>query len=170
MLENKISFSIYMAHGGTNFGLWASGLGSPDDTKSWVTTSYDFNAPLNEAGWVTEKYQKTREVMGRFLQPGETLPEIPAPLPTMSVAPFRLTEPVPIFEAGLPLLSDAIPRPMEDYDQGYHSTGRAGVAASATKRKNQWGLGQKSTRGHPALWVSGGGRDAHGQLSLGFPF
>lgn len=119
MLENRISFSLYMAHGGSNFGLWASGLGSPDDTKSWITTSYDFKAPLSEAGWVTEKYLKTRELIGKFLQPGETLPEIPPPIPTTSIAPFRLTESVPIFEAGLPLVSDEIPRPMEYYDQGY---------------------------------------------------
>ena len=119
MLENKISFSIYMAHGGTNFGLWASGLGAPGTKPSWVTTSYDFNAPLSEAGWVTEKYQKTREVMSRFLQPGETLREIPAPLPTTAIAPFRLTEFIPIFEAGLPIVSDTTPRQMEAYDQGY---------------------------------------------------
>ena len=119
MLENQVSFSIYMAHGGTNFGLWASGLGAPGTKPSWVATSYDFNAPLGEAGWVTEKYQKTREVLGRFLQPGETLPEIPAPLPTTSIAPFRLTESVSVFEAGLPLVSDATPRPMEAYDQGH---------------------------------------------------
>ncbi len=92
MLDNRVSFSIYMAHGGSNFGLWASGLGAPGSKPSWVTTSYDFNAPLDEAGWVTEKYLKTRELLSRYLQPGETLPEIPAPLPATSIAPFRLTE------------------------------------------------------------------------------
>ena len=120
MLENKISFSIYMAHGGTNFGHWASGLlGAPGTKLAWVTTSYDFLAPLSEAGWVTKKYQITREVLSHFLQPGETLPEIPAQLPTTAIAPFHLTEFIPIFEAGLPLVSDTTPRPMEAYDQGY---------------------------------------------------
>ena len=119
MLENKISFSIYMAHGGTNFGFWASGLGAPGTKPTWVATSYDFNAPLSESGLATEKFLKTREVLGRFLQPGETLADIPAPLPTTPVAPFRLTEYAPVFESGLPLISDDSPRPMEAYDQGY---------------------------------------------------
>jgi beta-galactosidase len=117
MLENQVSFSIYMAHGGTNFGFWASG--GPNTPLAPICTSYDYDAPLSEAGWVTEKFIKTRELLGRFLQPGETLPDIPAHLPTTSVAPFRLTEYVPVFETGLPLISDDTPRPMEAYDQGY---------------------------------------------------
>jgi beta-galactosidase len=47
MLKNNASFSIYMAHGGTTFGLW-SGADRPFKPD---TSSYDYDAPISEAGW-----------------------------------------------------------------------------------------------------------------------
>jgi beta-galactosidase len=49
MLTNDESFSIYMAHGGTTFGLW-SGADRPFKPD---TSSYDYDAPISEAGWPT---------------------------------------------------------------------------------------------------------------------
>ena len=67
MLKRNGSFSIYMAHGGTSFGLWA-GCDRPFKPD---TSSYDYDAPISEAGWVTEKFHKTRELLSRYLLPGE---------------------------------------------------------------------------------------------------
>lgn len=43
------SVSLYMAHGGSNFGFW-SGANGGGDQFTPVITSYDYNAPLSEAG------------------------------------------------------------------------------------------------------------------------
>jgi beta-galactosidase len=51
-MSNNHSFSMYMAHGGTNFGLWA-GANSDKRVLStyWpVMTSYDYDAPISEQG------------------------------------------------------------------------------------------------------------------------
>lgn len=41
-----------MFHGGTNFGLW-NGANSPSQV---IITSYDYDAPISEAGDITTKY------------------------------------------------------------------------------------------------------------------
>ncbi len=115
MLKNRGSFSIYMAHGGTSFGLWAGA----DRPFKPDTSSYDYDAPISEAGWIGEKFKLTRELMMKHLNPGEKIPEPPAALPVMSLPAFTLTQTAPVF-ANLPTaISDTAPRNMEAYDQGY---------------------------------------------------
>lgn len=55
---------MYMAHGGTNFGLTAGANGlSLKSSDYWgAITSYDYDAPINEQGSVTEKYNVMREL------------------------------------------------------------------------------------------------------------
>lgn len=114
MLKEGASFSIYMVHGGTTFGLW-SGTDRPFKPD---TSSYDYDAPISEAGWTTEKFFATRELIKKYLAPGETLPEPPAAKPVMSVAAFKLTENAPVFDNLPAPVADAAPRNMEAYDQG----------------------------------------------------
>lgn len=42
---NRGSVSLYMAHGGTNFGFWAGATGG-----LFIMTSYDYNCPISESG------------------------------------------------------------------------------------------------------------------------
>jgi beta-galactosidase len=115
MLKAGGSFSIYMAHGGSSFGLW-SGADRPFKPD---TSSYDYDAPISEAGWVTDKFLKTRELFGRYLLPSETLPEPPAKNPVVSFAGVSAAEIAPLF-ANLPAaIAEASPRAMEQYDEGY---------------------------------------------------
>ena len=115
MLKTGASFSIYMAHGGTTFGLW-SGCDRPFKPD---TSSYDYDAPITEAGWPTEKFFKTRDLFAKHLLPGETIPEPPPKNPVIAIAPFQLNECAPI-SANLPApIADERPRNMEAYDQGY---------------------------------------------------
>jgi len=138
MLKQGASFSIYMAHGGTSFGMWSGadhpGAGfliKPD------TSSYDYDAPISEAGWVTPKFNETRALLSKYLQPGETLPEPPAANPVMAIAPFSLTESAPVFEnLPAPIAANGLHN-MESYDQGrgcilYRTTLAAGPAATLT--------------------------------------
>jgi beta-galactosidase len=115
MLNAGASFSIYMAHGGTTFGLWAGA----DRPFKPDTTSYDYDAPISEAGWIGQKFQLTREMMAKHLSPGEKLPLAPATNPVMSLPAFTLTESAALF-GNLPVpVSDDSPRNMETYDQGH---------------------------------------------------
>jgi len=115
MLAHDASFSIYMAHGGTTFGLW-SGCDRPFKPD---TSSYDYDAPISEAGWATPKFFQTRELFAKYLLPGETFPAPPAQNPVMAFAPVALRETAPLF-ANLPAaVKSETPRNMEAYDQGY---------------------------------------------------
>uniref|UniRef100_A0A8D0HCL4 Galactosidase beta 1 like n=1 Tax=Sphenodon punctatus TaxID=8508 RepID=A0A8D0HCL4_SPHPU len=67
MLKLGASVNMYMFQGGTNFGYW-SGADYKDKYKP-VTTSYDYDAPLSEAGDPTPKLFAIRTVIGKVLGP-----------------------------------------------------------------------------------------------------
>lgn len=77
MLDQGASVNFYMFFGGTNFGFTAgANNGGPGQYQPDIT-SYDYDAPMNEAGDPTEKYYKLREIIGKYLP----LPKIPIPRP-----------------------------------------------------------------------------------------
>lgn len=94
MLERRASFSMYMAHGGTTFGLW-SGANCPPFSPQ--TSSYDYDAPIGEQGNRTDKFDAVRALFGKHLNPGEILTDPPAPIPVQVAARARLTEVAPLF-------------------------------------------------------------------------
>ncbi|MGM1016657.1 MAG: glycoside hydrolase family 35 protein [Actinomycetota bacterium] len=74
LLATGASVNLYMFHGGTNFALTN---GANDKGRYLpITTSYDYDAPLDEAGELTEKFFAFREVIGKY-----------APLPDLEPAP-----------------------------------------------------------------------------------
>lgn len=114
MLKTGASFSIYMAHGGTTFGFWA---GADRPFKPDVS-SYDYGAPISEAGWVTEKFKKTRELISKYLMPGEApLPEAPPANPVTTFPPVKLTHFAALFDNLPSSVVTTNPGTMEDYDQ-----------------------------------------------------
>ena len=115
MLQRDESFSIYMVHGGTTFGLW-SGADRPFKPD---TSSYDYDAPISEAGWPTEKFFKTRELFAKYLLPGETLPPVPPTNPVIAIAPVEATQCAPVFDNLPKAVRDERPGTMEEYDQGF---------------------------------------------------
>ncbi|WP_199141471.1 beta-galactosidase [Pedobacter sp. ASV12] len=88
MLDQKASFSIYMAHGGTTFGTY-SGANAPPYLPQ--TSSYDYDAPIDEAGNPTEKFYAIRDLFGKYLQEGETLPAVPAVNRIQKLNPVKFT-------------------------------------------------------------------------------
>lgn len=136
MLENNASFSIYMAHGGTTFGLWAGN----DRPFKPDTSSYDYDAPISEAGWIGDKFKQTRELMANHLLPGESIPD-PAPdNPVISIPTFELNETAWIFDNLPTPIEDKEPKTMEKYDQGrgcilYRTTIPAGPEATLKVKK-----------------------------------
>ena len=99
MLERGISFSLYMTHGGTSWGHWA-GANSPGFAPD--VTSYDYDAPINEAGQVTDKFWKLRKAMEKYsgeFDPNtgkwgapKKLPAVPKEYPTIAIPKFELKE------------------------------------------------------------------------------
>ncbi|MEU7032282.1 beta-galactosidase family protein [Streptomyces sp. NPDC046237] len=88
ILECGASVNLYMAHGGTNFAGWAGAnrAGELHEGELRPTvTSYDYDAPVDEAGLPTEKYWRFREVLAEYAE--GPLPEVPEP-------PRRIAGPV----------------------------------------------------------------------------
>ena len=61
MLGMGASVNFYMFHGGTNFGFMNGANRS--DQYAPTTTSYDYDAPLSEAGDLTEKYYICKNII-----------------------------------------------------------------------------------------------------------
>lgn len=75
LLSAGASVSIYMFHGGTNFG-FTNGANHKHAYEPTVT-SYDYDAPLTESGDPGPKYHAFREVIARHAP----VPDEPAPAP-----------------------------------------------------------------------------------------
>lgn len=118
MLDQNISFSLYMTHGGTSFGHWG---GANFPNFSPTTTSYDYDAPINEYGRATEKYYQVRKLLEQYLPEGEQLPPVPDSIPTISIPEFELTENAVLFDnLPEPVRSEEV-KSMEYFEQGWGS-------------------------------------------------
>ena len=114
MMDKGISFSLYMTHGGTNWSHWAGA-----NTPGYVphVTSYDYDAPISEAGHYTPKYWALRDMMARYA--GRRLPAPPKEIPVIAIPKVRFAEVAPLFDNLPAPKRSADIRPMEDFGQGY---------------------------------------------------
>ena len=116
MLDRNISFSLYMAHGGTTFGHWG---GANNPSYSAMCSSYDYDAPISEPGWTTDKYFQLRGLLKNYLPAGEQLPEIPEAFPVIEIPEVEFTQVAPLF-SNLPEAKESMDiQPMEAFDQGW---------------------------------------------------
>jgi beta-galactosidase len=119
VLENGISINMYMVHGGTSRGFMNGANFDRTVPYSPQITSYDYDAPIDEAGNATPKYMAFREVIQKHLSPGAVLPPVPPAKRTIAIPRFTLQE-----SAGLlsnlpaPTVADR-PLSFEDLHQGY---------------------------------------------------
>ena len=118
ILDLRASVSVYMMHGGTNFG-WMNGANNYDEYQPTVN-SYDDDAPINEYGKPTEKYYKMQAVLReRGFETDTALPPSVSPVAYGIVA---LTETADLLDNLNRLSSEQLfvtPQPMETLDQGY---------------------------------------------------
>ncbi|QYM79230.1 beta-galactosidase [Horticoccus luteus] len=139
MLERKVSFSLYMAHGGTSFGFSAGANTGPAGEYQATVTSYDYDSPIDEGGGPTEKYRALRALIQAHTP--ERLPPVPGPVaPAIAVRRFALTESAALLEHLPRPVRDPQPRPMEAYGQAhglilYRSRLAAGAAGRLTVRE-----------------------------------
>ena len=112
------SFNFYMFHGGTNFGFW-NGANHTGELYEPTITSYDYRAPLNEAGDMTETYYAIRDVISR--NTGKLPPDVAvADTPKAAYGKLELTQQAPLFENLSRLtqpVHSAAPQTMEQLDQ-----------------------------------------------------
>uniref|UniRef100_A0A3Q3EXY2 Si:dkey-224e22.2 n=1 Tax=Labrus bergylta TaxID=56723 RepID=A0A3Q3EXY2_9LABR len=95
ILERGVSINLYMFHGGTSFGFMngAMDLG----TYKPQVTSYDYNAPLSEAGDCTPKYQLLRKLFSQYHP--EPLPEVPSPQERRAYDPVLIQQHLSLWDS-----------------------------------------------------------------------
>lgn len=117
MLSKGISFSLYMTHGGTNWGHWA-GANSPGFAPD--VTSYDYDAPISESGQTTPKYWELRKTLAKYMN-GEKQAAVPPLIKPMEIKAFEFTEVATLWENLSAPKTDTDIKSMEEYDQGFGS-------------------------------------------------
>ncbi|MEK6570179.1 MAG: beta-galactosidase family protein [Bacteroidota bacterium] len=117
MLENNKSFNLYMFHGGTNFG-WMAGANYSTKYEPDVT-SYDFDAPLDEAGRPTRKFFIVRDLLAKYQPEDVVLPALPDSLPAIEIPEIELTEVASLFENMPSPKNSPQPKSMEELGQDY---------------------------------------------------
>lgn len=91
ILKAGISINMYMFHGGTTRGFMNGANGNESTPYEPQVSSYDYDAPVDEAGNVTDKFKVFRSVIEKNLPKGEKLPPIPAAKPTIAISNIEFT-------------------------------------------------------------------------------
>ncbi|MGA8041828.1 MAG: beta-galactosidase family protein [Terracidiphilus sp.] len=116
MLSRGYSVNMYMFHGGTSFG-WMNGANSNGTNYEPDTTSYDYDAPLDEQGSPRAKFFAFRDVIHRVT--GKQPPDLPSPHPIASFPIDAHVESASLWNnLPNPVESDTL-LTMEDLDQAY---------------------------------------------------
>lgn len=90
MLARNHSINLYVFHGGTNFGFSNGANYSRERPYQPTTTSYDYDAPLDEAGRVTAKYRVFAAAIAR--RTGTRVAPLPEAQKRIAIAPFPLDQ------------------------------------------------------------------------------
>ncbi len=118
-LQAGISFNYYMIHGGTNFGFSTGANYDQDHGIQPDITSYDYDAPISEAGWATQKYDSLRNEIQNYTK--EKLPPVPAPVKVIDIPSIKFDRSEDFFTMVgkmTPVTNDT-PLTFEDLNQGY---------------------------------------------------
>jgi hypothetical protein len=114
--NSSASISMYMFHGGTNFG-FGNGAMWQNRTAAF-TTSYDYAAPLDESGRTTALFHTLRNSIQKYVPHG-SIPKIPDNLPRGSIAEFSLAPGASLFDHLGQKTSTDFPLTMEAVGQSY---------------------------------------------------
>lgn len=119
VLAAGISINMYMFHGGTTRGYMNGANYNDKNPYEPQVSSYDYDAPLDEAGNATPKFMKFREVIARHLPAGVTLPEVPAKKPTITTPVISFTRNAAVFSKLPAAIKSVGPLTFEDLNQAY---------------------------------------------------
>nr|XP_023026961.1 beta-galactosidase-1-like protein 3 [Leptinotarsa decemlineata] len=103
ILKYPSSVNIYMFHGGTNFGFMNGAENRKyDEIESdyhSIISSYDYNAPLDEAGRYTDKYYITKKLLEKYNTIKTKLPDVPEQSETTAYTSVPIQEQLSIESA-----------------------------------------------------------------------
>lgn len=119
VLGAGISINMYMFHGGTTRGFMNGANYKDTSPYEPQISSYDYDAPLDEAGNATPKFMAFREVIEKHLPAGKKLPAVPAAKPTVSIPAFKLTQQAVLLNNLPAAVKNATPLTFEDLNQDY---------------------------------------------------
>ncbi|KAI1346951.1 glycosyl hydrolases family 35-domain-containing protein [Xylaria sp. FL0043] len=111
-IKNGSSFSIYMFHGGTNWG-FQNGADFGDAYEP-VTTSYDYGAPLDESGRPNDIYHAIRQTITSLVSGVPDVPSLPA---VVGTDPVTMTPYTSLFDQLPSATSAQFPTNMEELGQ-----------------------------------------------------
>jgi beta-galactosidase len=130
MLAQGYSVNLYMLHGGSTRGFMnGANFG---ETYEPQTSSYDYDAALDESGRPTKKYFAFREVLAAA-NPRLRPPDVPEVAPRIAISPLAMNETAGLWDnLGTPIVADS-PTSMESLGQSYgYIVYRARVAGPVT--------------------------------------
>lgn len=119
VLQAGISINMYMFHGGTTRGFMNGANFNDKNPYEPQISSYDYDAPLDEAGNATEKFMRFREAIQKNLPAGSSLPPVPAAKPSISTSPVVFTSTNTVFDLLKAPKSSLKPLTFEDLNQAY---------------------------------------------------
>lgn len=119
VLGAGISINMYMFHGGSTRGFMNGANYKGNTPYEPQISSYDYDAPLDEAGNPTPKFWAFRKVIEKHLPAGQQLPAVPAVKPAISIPVIKLTQQTPLVDMLGKGVSNATPLTFEDLNQDY---------------------------------------------------
>lgn len=119
VLAAGISINMYMFHGGTTRGFMNGANFNDENPYEPQTSSYDYDAPLDEAGNATAKFMLFRKIIARHLPVGTKLPTVPAAKPTIAISNINLTQSAGLASLLAKPVFSKLPLTFEDLNQDY---------------------------------------------------
>ncbi|MDQ2751663.1 MAG: beta-galactosidase [Bacteroidota bacterium] len=119
VLAFGISINMYMFHGGTTRGFMNGANYNDRNLYEPQISSYDYDAPLDEAGNATPKFMRFRDVIQKHLPEGKTLPDVPSAKPSISVPDIVFTQAESLFDILPKPKTNATPLTFEDLNQAF---------------------------------------------------
>jgi beta-galactosidase len=119
LLAGGVSVNMYMFHGGTTRGFMNGANMNKKDPYSPQVSSYDYDAPLDEAGNPTEKFFAFRKVIEKYLPTGTTLPPVPEKHQSIAIDEIVFTGQANLWKNLPTPVSSVKPLSFEDLNQPY---------------------------------------------------
>lgn len=119
VLKAGISINMYMFHGGSTRGFMNGANYKETTPYEPQISSYDYDAPLDEAGNATDKFMKFRAVIQSNLPAGQTLPEVPAAKRSMAIPAIQFQSAIKVADLLTNPVRNLKPMTFEDLNQAY---------------------------------------------------
>jgi beta-galactosidase len=149
ILTAGISINMYMFHGGTSRDFMNGANINAHEPYAPQVSSYDYDAPLDEAGNPTDKFMKFREVIQKHLPPGTVLPAVPQRKRSIAIKDIQLKWTSAVFaDLPKPRVSES-PLTFEDLNQAY------GFVLYRSRISNSGWLKVSELRDYATLYLNG---------------